>query len=313
MATSEMEILNEDFAAIRKLSTDYFGRLVKSVQEDESDWSASFREPDRYWQLVPSDLQSEGSAITRRLLSACARLGEQAARSALAGSEDATTVKIAAKRMRAALVLRRYRYSGPEVAHDEGTVIGFLPASQSDSEPLGPKAAQRIFEEEFRTAQAIFDLVSASSGGVQLAQMTTGATKYRAGTAFIMMWMDPKCPELQDTLDAVREVFGSFGIKAVRADDIEHEGKITDQVLAEITESEFLFADLTGQRPNVYYEVGYAHALRKRVILYRKTGTGVHFDLSGYNCPEYDNLRDLKKKLHARLVSLTNKNPEIKA
>lgn len=123
-----------------------------------------------------------------------------------------------------------------------------------------------------------------------------------------MMWMDPGHPELTDVADSVRSVFRSFGVHAIRADDIEHDGLITERVLNEIKTSEFLFADLTGARPNVYYEIGFAHALGKKVILFRKSGTGIHFDLAGYNCPEYENLRDLQEKLTKRLVSVTNKN-----
>jgi nucleoside 2-deoxyribosyltransferase len=139
---------------------------------------------------------------------------------------------------------------------------------------------------------------------------TAGApiNRYKQNTAFIIMWMNPGHADLIDVNDTVHETFSKFGISATRADDIEHEGIISQRILDEIKNSEFLFADLTGERPNVYYEVGYAHALGKRVILFRKEGTGIHFDLAGYNCPEYKNIKELREKLTKRLESLTNKS-----
>lgn len=106
---------------------------------------------------------------------------------------------------------------------------------------------------------------------------------YRPNTAFIMMPIDLQNPELDDIYDVYKECFSKFGVKAIRADDIEHEDVITKKIIEELKTSEFLGGDLTNERPSVYYEIGYAHSLGRRVILYRKKNTSIHFDLAAYN------------------------------
>jgi hypothetical protein len=128
---------------------------------------------------------------------------------------------------------------------------------------------------------------------------------FTPNTAFILMQINKEDGQSEDVHQAVKEVFEEYGITAVRADDIEHSDKITDVVLDRIERSEYVFVDLTNERPNVYYEVGYAQGKGKRPIFYRRKGTSLHFDLAGYNVPEYASATQLKALLRARLESMT--------
>lgn len=132
---------------------------------------------------------------------------------------------------------------------------------------------------------------------------------YTPNTVFVIMSMDPENPELEDVFATIERACRAFGLSAVRADKIEHQGMITEEVLNRIASSEILIADLTGERPNVYYEVGYAHALKKRPILVRKQGTKLHFDLSNYNTREYPNLHRLEDLLKKCVEEILGRKP----
>ena len=125
-----------------------------------------------------------------------------------------------------------------------------------------------------------------------------------------MMNIDPNNADLQDRYNTIRECFAEFDIDARSANEIEHSDVITEKICERIRVSEFLLADLTEERPNVYYEVGYAHALGRSVIMYRKQSSRLHFDLASYNCPDYRNLTELKTKLLKRLEDITNRKPK---
>ena len=305
--------LQSSFKALVSDANGYFDRAeaaLSAISRENLRWQRM--EKDHFLVQLTMPLQGEAVALVDRLVTIGGQIAVAMRNAPLVAEADQRDIMNGTKAIRAALLLRRFRSWDTEVLHDEGTVLGVQPAGQSDDEVCAPEDARRAFADWQARIVAILELVAASrgltTGGVASAS-STEPQRYRPNTAFIMMWMDSSRPDLDDVSDAVKEVFSAFDIRAVRADDIEHEDLITQRILNEIATAEFLFADLTGARPSVYYEVGYAHALGRRVILFRKGGTGLHFDLAGFNCPEYENLHELKEKLTRRLEHITNKRP----
>jgi hypothetical protein len=79
------------------------------------------------------------------------------------------------------------------------------------------------------------------------------------------------------------------GLKPMRADDeIFGTGKIIDQIWKGINSSKVLIAELTSRNPNVFYELGIAHALKKPVVLISENEKDVPFDLQHVRVIYYD-------------------------
>ncbi len=296
------------FAQIRDDGGTFFKRAMHLDDDERPYWEI---EPDHFWSQLDDDLKSQSADLQSQILKAIKPIANSLKYSALVTDVDHRDLGTWTKSTRASLRLRLYEFSEPEVLHDEGEVLGFQPASQSDTTPVHPKIALRNYQRDIENILGLVELLDVSPTFVteEWRANPQSTTSYEPNSAFVMMAIDRDDPGLEDTYNTIRDCFGDFSIAAVRADEIEHEGRITDKVRERINKSEFLMADLTNEKPNVYYEVGYAHALDKRVILYRKRGTKLHFDLSEYNCPEYDNMTGLKEMLTRRLKDLTNRNP----
>ncbi len=79
------------------------------------------------------------------------------------------------------------------------------------------------------------------------------------------------------------------GLQALRADaEIFGTGKIMDQIWRGIRSADVLVAELTSKNPNVFYELGLAHALEKPVVLVSSNQEDVPFDLRHIRVILYD-------------------------
>ncbi len=127
----------------------------------------------------------------------------------------------------------------------------------------------------------------------------------RKDYAFIAMSMDPRDPQLDDILDAIKDGASNCGIAAERVDEEQTNEPITDRMLDSISEAEFVVVDLTQSRPNVYYEAGFAQGLGKTPVYVAKEGTPIHFDLKDYPVIFYPNMRTLRTSLADRLKAIS--------
>jgi len=130
----------------------------------------------------------------------------------------------------------------------------------------------------------------------------------RKNFAFVAMAIDGDNPELADVLDSIKESANRCGIQAERIDEEQSNERITDRILESIRVAEHVIVDLTGERPNVFFEAGYAHGLGKIPIYIAKAGTKIHFDLKDYPIIFFKSFRQLKDELETRLHVISGKS-----
>ena len=98
------------------------------------------------------------------------------------------------------------------------------------------------------------------------------------------------------------------GAYAERIDEQIFTEGILDRIFTQISKADVVVADMTGRNPNVFYEVGYAHALGKVTLLLTQAVADIPFDLRHLRFVPYLNngegLKALVERLEFRLRDL---------
>lgn len=116
---------------------------------------------------------------------------------------------------------------------------------------------------------------------------------------FVIMQYTKPYDELFE--EVIKKVCEEFKIRAVRADETYGPGLIIADIIKEIRESQIVIAEISPANPNVYYEVGYSHALNKPTILIAEKDTKLPFDISPFRTLFYENSIGGKKKIETGL------------
>jgi hypothetical protein len=105
--------------------------------------------------------------------------------------------------------------------------------------------------------------------------------------AFVVMQFSSPYNEVY--CEVIKSVCESEHIDVTRIDEEAGPGMIIEDINRAIRESKVVIADISPLNANVFYEVGFAHALNKPTILLAEKGTKLPFDVSSFRTLFYEN------------------------
>lgn len=112
---------------------------------------------------------------------------------------------------------------------------------------------------------------------------------------------------MQETYSAIKDECKKLHLNAQRVDENVGSGLIIGEITEAIENAEFIICDLTYERPNVYYELGYAHGVGNEgtdILLIAKEGTTLHFDIAPFRVQYYRSTEHLRTILSTNLKGL---------
>jgi hypothetical protein len=126
--------------------------------------------------------------------------------------------------------------------------------------------------------------------------------------AFVIMPFEQKWSNV--VWQTVKNTMTDLRFKCIRSDE-QHGQQIPEDIWKGICEAAIIIADVTGSNPNVYYELGIAHVLGRRVILLTQNINDLPFDIRTHRHISYKpprkpqrykpEMRELSKELKERV------------
>lgn len=114
--------------------------------------------------------------------------------------------------------------------------------------------------------------------------------------------LTPFNPEYQEAFDSIAEACREIGLKSFRGDEEQVRGDLMPHILRQIAKARIVVANIDGRNPNVFYELGIAHAIDKVTILVTSSIEEAPFDLRAKKLVVYEDMIDLKTKLKTELA-----------
>lgn len=218
----------------------------------------------------------------------------------------------------------------PEVIRNSDAVVllgGFYGTFKAanwarlDRKPLLPfaifgGAAKEVYAEEAKRFDHIYAsnitrleydqvLKSLSTDWNDLASQTVNLAEKIVTSPSVFVIMSFKAEAYyKDLYAAIRRVCEKYDYDARRVDESNVSKRIIPEITRQVRQCAFVIADITEERPNVYYELGFADGVGKEVIIVAKAGTKLPFDVGDVPVLYWDSFTEFEKELTKRVEKI---------
>ena len=104
--------------------------------------------------------------------------------------------------------------------------------------------------------------------------------------------------------ELIKKPLARLGLQVDRAADLSTANDIMRDIIRGIEDADVVIADLTDRNPNVFYEIGLAHARERPVVMLTQDLEDIPFDLRQYRTIKYDTRFDKVGELEGKLVDV---------
>jgi len=162
-----------------------------------------------------------------------------------------------------------------------------------------------VFANNVKVAETAYPVIKNSVGFYFEGNKSITVTNFKyipqKRIAFVVMQFSDEYNELFN--EVIKPVCKKFDYDCIRADDFYSPTPILADIIYSINNASIIIAEITSKNPNVFYEIGYSHAIQKPTILLcdKNKVEKLPFDISGFRTLFYENTISGKTKIEENL------------
>ncbi|HEX3067111.1 MAG TPA: hypothetical protein VHX14_00955 [Thermoanaerobaculia bacterium] len=117
---------------------------------------------------------------------------------------------------------------------------------------------------------------------------------------FVVMQFAPEWSDVYEL--GIKPACEAAGATCQRVDEQIFLENMLERIYRQVEDADIVVAEMSGRSPNVFYEVGYAHGVRKSVILLTREAADIPFDLQHFPHIVYgQSIATLKRELERKV------------